>query len=356
MAMTTRGFDRPQVPVRRFGLLGRAVVAILCFATLAALVLASSSFAQKPPLETVRVIGLNRPFSALAAQSQGFLAKHGIAVEFMVVATSDILRRDLADGKADVAYTAADNAVAMADVAGVDVVILMGGESSMNELIVQPSIKTVADLRGRKVLVDAPNTAYALQLRKVLLLHGMQPGKDFEMKSVGSTPFRLKAMQGDPSNAAAIMNPPFSLIAKHSGLVSMGSMKALLGADQDRATFAVRSWATKNANLVERYLAAYVEGQRWMMAPANRPQVIALVMQETSINRQLAEEWYAAMIQSGGFAKDARFNVDGFRKNLQLRAEVEGNGQAPAAEKYFDLSYYEKALSKLNYSSARTPK
>ena len=85
----------------------------------------------------------------------------------------------------------------MVESAGADVVIVMGGESSQNELIVQPEIKSIADLRGRKVLVDAPNTAYALQLKKILLMNGLQPGKDFDMKPVGSTPYRLQGMKDD---------------------------------------------------------------------------------------------------------------------------------------------------------------
>jgi hypothetical protein len=34
---------------------------------------------------------------------------------------------------------------------------------------------------------------------------------------------------------------------------------------------------------------------------------------------------------------------------LQLRAEIEagGHGAAPAAEKYYDLSYYRKALARI---------
>ena len=55
------------------------------------------------------------------------------------------------------------------------------------------------------------------------------------------------------------------------------------------------------------------------------------------------------MVQNGGYAKDAAFDVEGFKKTLQLRAEIEagGNGTAPAAEKYYDLSYYRTALSKI---------
>jgi hypothetical protein len=33
-------------------------------------------------------------------------------------------------------------------------------------------VRSFADLKGRTAIVDAPNTAYALQLKKILLLNG----------------------------------------------------------------------------------------------------------------------------------------------------------------------------------------
>lgn len=204
-------------------------------------------------------------------------------------------------------------------------------------------------MRGHTLLVDATNTAYALELKKVLLLNGMQPEKDYQLKPVGSTPFRLQAMRDNREYAAAVMNPPFSIVAKQGGMVSLGSMRTLLGADLDRGTFALRSWASGNSDLLVRYLAAYIEGQRALMAPANRQQVVELVMKESNLPEATAGDWYAAMVQDGGYAKDAAFDVAGFKKTLALRAEIEavGNGKAPAAEKYYDLSYYRMAMAKI---------
>jgi ABC-type nitrate/sulfonate/bicarbonate transport system substrate-binding protein len=327
---------------------GKAIVLAYCWVVIAIVALSTSLSAQQGPLQKIRVLCLNRPLPVVAAQSQGIFAGYGIDVEFLVRPNSSALRSDLAGGKGDVAFVAADNAVAMVELAGADVVIMMGGESSVNELFAQPEIKSIKDLRGRKILVDAPNTAYALQLKKVLQTNGLQPGTDYEMKSVGSTPIRLQAMMRDREDAATILNPPFSILAKHAGLVSLGTTRKLLGGDLDRATFAMRPWAREHADLIEGYLAGYVQGQRWLMAPANKSQVVALLMTESNVTEQIANEWYAAVIPTGGYAKDARFDVDGFKKTLQLRAEVEGGKQkTPSAEKYYDLSYYRAALKKI---------
>jgi hypothetical protein len=62
-----------------------------------------------------------------------------------------------------------------------------------------------------------------------------------------------------------------------------------------------------------------------------------------------AEAYEASMNHPGGFAADARFDLEGFTNVLKLRAEIEGSwgGHAPAPEKYYDSSYYESALAKL---------
>jgi ABC-type nitrate/sulfonate/bicarbonate transport system substrate-binding protein len=308
-----------------------------------------SSQAQHAAPQKIRVLCLARPLPVIIAESRGILAKYGIEVEYLVRPSSESLRNDLAAGKGDVAFLAVDNDVAMVDSAGVDVVIVMGAESSENEIIAQPGTKSIADLRGHTLLVDATNTAYALELKKVLQTNGMQPGKEYGLKPVGSTPFRLQAMRENRDYAAAVMNPPYSIVAKQGGMVSLGTMRALLGWDLDRGTFALRAWARANSDLLERYLAAYVEGQRWLMSPASRQQVVELVMKESNLPEKTAGDWYGAMVENGGYAKDAEFNVEGFKRTLQLRAEVEagGNGAAPAAEKYYDLSYYRAALSKI---------
>jgi hypothetical protein len=48
---------------------------------------------------------------------------------------------------------------------------------------------------------------------------------------------------------------------------------------------------------------------------------------------------------------DPSFDVPGFKNVLALRAEIEGTwgGKPPAPDRYYDLSYYKKALALLNH-------
>jgi ABC-type nitrate/sulfonate/bicarbonate transport system substrate-binding protein len=306
--------------------------------------------AQKsnPKIKILTLLG--RPLQIVVAEKQGFLAKSGVEIETENLPSSDLLRTSLAAGKGDLAYLAVDNAVAMVELAHEDVVILMGGEGSQNELFAQPEFKSVAELRGKILIVDAPNTAYALQMKQILRLGGLQPGKDYEIKPFGATPQRLIAMREHKEFAGTMLGPPASVSAKHDGFVSLGTVQNLIGPYQAAGWFAERKWAQEHRAALISYLAAIVEAQRWIMTPANKQQAIELMIAQSKLSPEAAAETYDLLFnQPGGFEKDAALDLTGFETVLKLRAEIEGqwNGHPPSTAKYYDDSFYKAALAKL---------
>jgi len=314
------------------------------------LFLSSGIQAQTTPPQQIHVLTLlGRPLQFAVADKQGLFAKYGIEVVNDNKKNSDELRADLAAGKGDVAYLAVDNAVAMVELAHQDVVIVMGGEGSQNELIVQPGIKSAADLRGKTLIVDAPNTAYALQMKKILLLSGLAAGKDYEIKPFGATPQRLIAMREQRDFAGSMLGPPVSLVAKKEGFLSLGSVQQLIGPYQAAGFFTQRAWAKDHRDLLIAFLSASIEAQRWLLNPVNKQQVMDLLASQYHLAPDIAAEDYEiGMTHPGGFAKDAQFDLRGFENVLKLRAEVEGQwgGHPPSPDKYYNPSYYQAALAK----------
>lgn len=290
---------------------------------------------------------LGRPLQFVVADQQGMFAKYRLQVETANRANSDEVRGDLAAGKGDLAYLALDNAVAMVELAKADAVVLAGGEGSQNELMVQSEIASIQDLHGKVLIVDAVNTAYALQMKKILLIHGMQAGRDFEMKPYGATPARLAAMREHKEFAGSMLGPPASISAKHEGFRSLGTVQDLIGPYQAAGLFAMRGWAAKNRDLVVPFLAACIEAQRWLMNPANRQQTVELLAIQAKLKPEIAAETYdSLMTRPGGYAKDLALDRSGFANVIKLRAEVENqwSGRPPAITTYYDPSYYDAAL------------
>src|SRR3989442_5289388 len=96
----------------------------------------------------------------------------------------------------------------MVDTAGADAIIVMGGDSAMNSLIVQPHITSIAELRNQQFIVDAPNTAYALVGKKILQLNGLVAGRDYTITPTGGTIRRFQPMRGKPQNTGPVSKPP----------------------------------------------------------------------------------------------------------------------------------------------------
>jgi ABC-type nitrate/sulfonate/bicarbonate transport system substrate-binding protein len=278
-----------------------------------------------------------------AAQAKGLFAKRDLAVDLKFTPNSDELRNGLAEGRYQIAHSAVDNAFALKDKANVDIAVVLGGDDSFNRLIVQPEIKSLADIKGKIVAVDAVNTAYAFQLYEMLRQKGLNKG-DYEVKTVGGTGQRLEAMTKDKTFAAAMMNPPFSIRAEKAGLKAIDTAAAALGAYQGSSAFVLRTWGAANSETVVKYLQAYIEGLRWMLDSKNKAEAVALLVERLKLPEDVAAQAYDATIK--GFNRDGALDMDGVKNVLKLRAQFEG-GTPAAPEKYIDLSYYQKALAGL---------
>lgn len=261
-------------------------------------------------------------------------------VELSFTPNSQAQREGIANGTFHIAQAAVDNAVSLVDTGAADVVIVAGGGNGMNDLVVRPEIGSFEDLRGKTLVVDATNTAYAFLAYKMLALNGLAKGS-YAVLPMGGAPERLRAMQSDPRNAAAMLNPPALVRALDLGFKSFGPGTSVVGAYQADGVWLLRSWAATHAEALVRYLRATIEGLRH--ARAHRDEAAAILAERLTIDRDLAARSVDVALR--GLAEDACFDWPGFRNALALRAEINGTSAVPAAEKYVDLDYHGRALA-----------
>jgi ABC-type nitrate/sulfonate/bicarbonate transport system substrate-binding protein len=122
----------------------------------------------------------------------------------------------------------------------------------------------------------------------------------------------------------------------------------MLGPYQAGGAFVRRAWARDHAIVLENYLAGFVEALRWSLDPQNRAAAVAILVDKLKLPQDMAEQSLTLMAEPGfGFARDAKFDMTGFKNVLALRAEIEGgkNSEMPAdPQHYIDLSYYDAAM------------
>src|SRR6185295_5470860 len=181
-------------------------------------------------------------------------------------------------------------------------------------------------------------------------MNGLKDGADYKLNPIGGTAIRLRGLKENKEFKAAMLNPPFAIDAKTAGLKSMGKAVDLIGPYQASGTFVLRSWAKANADTLERYIAGFIEGNRWAVAPANKAAAVKILTERLKVTPEVATRtWEILSDPKTGLARDGRFDMAGFKNVLALRAEIEGSwgGKAPDGGRYVDLGYYDKALKRV---------
>ena len=325
----------------------RIVATSLIAAALAVGSLGTTGAQAQDKLKVIVFPGMSN-LAQFAAEAQGYYKKRNLAVELINTPNSTELRRGLAAGRYDIAHGGVDNAVAQVENDKTDLFVFMGGNSGLNSLFVQPDIASYDQLRGKTMAVDSPNTAFALLLYKMLDVKGVKR-KEYEVKAVGATHLRLQAMLKDKTLAAGMLSPPGSIQAARAGLKDFGSAVSVVGPYQSDAGWVLRKWGKANADTLTRYIQANIEGIRWALDPKNRAALTELVAKRLMQSPDIVTASLKIADDQKGYATDARFDIEGFRNVLKLRAEMLGTwgGKPPAPDKYLDLSYYDRALKGL---------
>jgi ABC-type nitrate/sulfonate/bicarbonate transport system substrate-binding protein len=279
-----------------------------------------------------------------AGLRRAVFARFGLDVRLVSTENSREQRSGLASGDFHVVHVAVDNAIAMREVDELDVVVFMGGDSGMNELFVQSHIRSIPDIRGGRLIVDAPDTAFALQAYKILADHGLARDRDYQIVAVGRGELRIEAMRADKDNTAAILNLPYSLEARRLGLRSLGDTTKWIGPYQAGSAFAMRVWAEAHRGQIVRYIAAYLESLRWVLDPRNHQACADILVADIGTAPDIATESVELLRRPGfGLEPDAAIDEAGLRNTIALRASQRASSRLRDPREYVDLSYYDAA-------------
>ncbi len=225
---------------------------------------------------TLRLISFGRLSTVTLGRARGLFAERGLDVENTATPSSTEQMRGVGEGRWDIASTAFDNVLAWSGRESAEFVAVAhaGGEVQL-PLYVRSEIGGWEALRGRKLAVDAVDTAFGLVLRLILLDHGLDLDRgDYELVPEGATGSRFESMQrGD--TVGAILNPPWTKRGEDEGFVRFASQADVLP-DYPRGVFAVtRSWAAENAGALRAFLGALGAAVRWA---GDRPEEAAALL------------------------------------------------------------------------------
>lgn len=309
-----------------------------------------NAFATEKPLEVIGFPGgFNWPL--WVAQDKGFFADNGVTVNVTPTPSSVFQMTNLIDGKFDIAMTAVDNLIAYREgqgevpKTGEDLVAVMGADRGFLKLVAAPDVKSVAELRGKPISVDARSTGYALVLFELLDRAGLRE-PDYTIERAGGVMQRFQALM-DGKQAATMLVSPFELQAQARGFNVLATASESLGAYQGQVAGVRQAWAKENRARLEGFINGYARGIEWLYDAANRQEAVAIFVKYLpGSSPAMAEAAFAALVNDRtGFQRRAALDPAGLDQVLTLR----GKWGVPKKEmgsppRYYDASYYNNAL------------
>jgi ABC-type nitrate/sulfonate/bicarbonate transport system substrate-binding protein len=288
-------------------------------------------------MDRLNVTGYQRRPPFLVAESKRFFANEGLVVTFHQTTYAPDHNRGMAEGRWDMTLSSADTMIARTTTDGVDYLLFMQAEEGLSAyLIGQANVKSIEQLRGKRLAGDPGDSNLDLIRKKILRHHGIDD-TEYEIDIIGSSPKRLEAfLQGRVT--AAMLTPPASDKALAAGGVLLANSEKYVPNWPLTCGWTLRRWLTSHRELVVRFIRSWVGATDWLLQAENRESTLQLLMEKENLNRASAEEAYRKVVSK------ARINPAALQTVIELRKEM-GVYKPPydPPERFYDDSYWREA-------------
>lgn len=168
-----------------------------------------------------------------------------------------------------------------ARVQGADVVMVTSFlNSPLYRLVVRPEIRTVTDLKGKRLGITRFGTVTDSTTRLLVARLGLDPDKDVSYVQVGDVPVLMASLAAGKTIDGAIIQPPYYKKAVASGMRILANMQEMDIPFQQTGLNTTQKFIAKNPDVVRRVVKSVIEAIHLMRAnPAVAKRAIARRMQ-----------------------------------------------------------------------------
>jgi len=309
-----------------------SLLAVLLFGGL----LCSKGWAQLIPLHMEHA-SINSRMSPLWIEAkEGFFRKQGLDVKVVNVRGGTQATQALLGGGLDMAYSDPPGTI-VAIAAGAPLVEVMATATVMPYYLVgAPAVKSLADLKGKRVGSSGLGLSASRMAIIVGLKHlGLDPDRDkITLVAAGTEPERLAGLASG-SLAGTVIAPEFRSRIEQLGLNVLADLRAMTIPWEVGNVVTSRKFLQSQRDVVERAIKALLEGNAYVLNPAHRPQLLDLL--KTRLGLKSTQD------ANGAYEDTVKFYVlkkpYPYREGLQsIIAEVGKIAPSAASLRYEDVA------------------
>jgi len=289
------------------------------------------------------------------AKREGIFAKYNLDVELVLMQGASVYMPALANGNIQVLYgggTAVSRAIATRDF---DVIVIATETRYVPlRMMVNPSIRTPADLKGKKIgagLAGLDEYATLLYLERL----GLVAGKDVQMVYLaGGIPSRAAAMKQGLIDAVAV-NPPNEYELEKAGYRELANFLDFKMPYAGVPHSVSRSFRDRNRQVVEDYMTAQVAGMQLFRANKQIAfkAIVELTRQKDLVILERTYDTYTKQYDAiGGYPLPWQAGIESMITGFHERFNPQGIKNRNAAS-FLDASFVQRAAERLKLGKSK---
>lgn len=321
----------------------------LCGAALICLPFIVGAVAQDAGVATLKV-GTAYPgpesMPVYLAQDNGYFRDEHLSVSVTYLSTGDKIAYALLSGSVDIARYTPDWFIRAVMKGGSNVKIVLGSANILTfSLIVPNTVKSYADLRGKRIGVSTIAAADTSVVIKMLAAHGLKRS-EYSLIQAGSSPERAAALRAGSLGATLLSPPADQRLMDDGGFKRLDISTNVIPHYAWGAETVREDWAKANRPKLVAYMRAWIKAYRFLHDPSNKEAVIKLLARESKIDDRYARTTYDIYYGPNATvpAKDGKLDKLDYQVMI---ADMVERGQIdpspPSPDKFIDTSYWEEA-------------
>jgi NitT/TauT family transport system substrate-binding protein len=234
----------------------RQIFQRLFWAILTSLYFAASAASQTLKIPYVSISGFQAPL--YLGERAGLFKKNQLEAQLIYMPGGSLIVQTLLSGDVGIASLAPPSAVS-AWAKGAELAIVAGGiERALNVLMVNPKIKKIDDLKGKRIAISRFGSLSDVSLRDALAYHKLRT-QDIAIVQMGGLGERMAALTSGIVDGA-ILNVDQLYQAEKLGFQVLIDMRKLPLTYSTQGIVVSREFLRAQRGVVKRFLKVYIEG------------------------------------------------------------------------------------------------
>jgi NitT/TauT family transport system substrate-binding protein len=272
------------------------------------------------------------------AHDAGLFAKEGLEDQMILIPSGSQLAQVVVAGEVDVGSLNGSSAMAAA-LQGADIKVI---GNQVNKMIfsvyVRPDIKTVEELKGKKVGVTRFGSSTDISARYALRKHNLNPQKDVVILQMGAMSSIMSGLQAG-SIDAGLVSPPTLFAIDKLGFRELINVTDMNLPFPNPSLVAQGNILRSKPQLIDRFMRAYARGIH--RATIDRELTIRSMAKYTRVEDpillQKAYELYVGKV----FERAPYINMEGMQNALDDLARTTPAAKTAKPEQFIDFRFLE---------------